>query len=221
VIGEEDGDVGTFATLRRGHRGEACLIAEPTAGRVIPGNAGSLTFRLEVPRLATHGSTRTRGVSSIEKFERIHAALRALEAERNADPHSLLLLAHLDLANPLSIGVVRAGDWASTVPDLLIAEGPVRRTPGRAGRGSKAFEQAVAEACTQDEWLRDHPVTVTWPGGVFASGALPAGDLLLADTLQAATDVLWVRNSSPPAGSWHRYAYRYLVRRRLPLVLHR
>jgi hypothetical protein len=20
-------------------------------------------------------------------------------------------------------------------------------------------------ACTQDEWLRDHPVTVTWPGG--------------------------------------------------------
>jgi hypothetical protein len=33
-------------------------------------------------------------------------------------------------------------------------------------------------------------VTVTWPGGVFASGALPAGDPLMADTLQAATDVL-------------------------------
>ncbi|MDX6290945.1 MAG: acetylornithine deacetylase [Kribbellaceae bacterium] len=218
MIGEEDGDVGTFATLRRGHRGEACLIAEPTAGRVIPGNAGSLTFRLEVPRLATHGSTRTRGVSSIEKFERIHAALRALEAERNADPHSLLLLAHLDLANPLSIGVVRAGDWASTVPDLLIAEG---RYGVRLGEPVAAARKAFEQACTQDEWLRDHPVTVTWPGGVFASGALPAGDLLLADTLQAATDVLWVRNSSPPAGSWHRYAYRYLVRRRLPLVLHR
>jgi acetylornithine deacetylase len=61
VIGEEDGGVGAFATLRRGHRGEACLIAEPTAGTVIPANAGSLTFRLEVPGLATHGSTRSRG----------------------------------------------------------------------------------------------------------------------------------------------------------------
>jgi acetylornithine deacetylase len=187
VIGEEDGGVGTFATLRRGHRGEACLIAEPTAGRVIPANAGSLTFRLEIAGLATHGSTRTRGVSAIEKFERIHAALRGLEAERNTDPHPLL--GHLDLANPLSIGLVRAGGWASTVPDLLIAEGRYGVRLGEpVAAARKAFEQAVAEACAQDEWLRDHPVKVTWPGGVFASGALPEGDPLLADTLQAATD---------------------------------
>jgi acetylornithine deacetylase len=187
VIGEEDGGVGTFATLRRGHRGEACLIAEPTAGRVIHANASSLTFRLEIAGLAAHGSTRTRGVSAIEKFERVHAALRAPEAERNADPHSLL--AHLDLANPLSIGVVRAGDWASTVPDLLIAEGRYGvRLGEQVAAARNAFEQAVAEACTQDEWLRDHPVKATWHGGVFASGALPASDPLLADTLRAATD---------------------------------
>src|SRR3954453_14930894 len=99
VIGEEDGGLGAFATLRRGHRGEACLIAEPPAGAVIPANAGSLTFRLEVPGLATHGSTRSRGVSAIEKFTVIQTALQKLEAARNLDPHPLL--AHLDLANPL------------------------------------------------------------------------------------------------------------------------
>jgi acetylornithine deacetylase len=187
VIGEEDGGVGSFATLRRGHTGEACLIAEPTAGCVIPANAGSLTFRLQILGLATHGSTRTRGVSAIEKFVVIQAALQALEAERNRDPHPLL--AHLDLANPLSVGRIEAGEWASTVPDLLIAEGRygVRLgEPITAARG--AFESAVAEACAKDDWLRDHPVKVSWPGGEFASGLLPDDDPLLPDTLQAATD---------------------------------
>ncbi|NIK57433.1 M20/M25/M40 family metallo-hydrolase [Kribbella shirazensis] len=187
VIGEEDGGLGAFATLRRGHRGEACVIAEPTAGSVIPANSGSLTFRLEVPGLATHGSTRSRGVSAIEKFTVVQTALLELERERNRDPHPLL--AHLDLANPLSVGTVNAGDWASTVPDRLIAEG---RYGVRLGEGvadaRAAFEAAVAEACEKDDWLRDHPVTVSWPGGEFASGLLPEGDPLLADTLQAVAD---------------------------------
>jgi acetylornithine deacetylase len=188
VIGEEDGGAGAFATLRRGHTGEACLIAEPTAGCVIPANAGSLTFRLEVPGLATHGSTRSRGVSAIEKFTVIQAALQQLEVERNRDPHPLL--AHLDLANPLSVGTIQAGDWASTVPDLLIADGRYGVRLGEPLADARAaFETAVAAACTKDDWLRDHPVTVTWPGGEFASGLLPEGDRLLADTLTAATDV--------------------------------
>jgi acetylornithine deacetylase len=187
VVGEEDGGVGAFATLRRGHRGEACVIAEPTAGGIIPANAGSLTFRLEVAGLAAHGSTRTHGVSAIDKFEPVQAALRDLEAQRNLDPHPLL--AHLDLANPLSIGMVRAGDWASTVPDTLVAEGRYGVRLGEpVGAAREAFERAVADACEQDDWLCDHPVKVSWPGGVFASGALPEGDPLLHDMLQAAGD---------------------------------
>lgn len=187
VIGEEDGGVGAFATLRRGHRGEACLIAEPTAGTVIPANAGSLTFRLEVPGLATHGSTRSRGVSAIEKFTVIQTALQELERERNRDPHPLL--AHLDLANPLSVGTVAAGDWASTVPDHLVAEGRYGVRLGESLADARtAFETAIAEASLKDDWLREHPITVTWPGGEFASGLLPEGDPLLTDTLQAVSD---------------------------------
>ena len=30
VVGEEDGGLGTFATLRRGHRGDLAVICEPT-----------------------------------------------------------------------------------------------------------------------------------------------------------------------------------------------
>ena len=192
VIGEEDGGVGAFATLRRGHRGEACLIAEPTAGSVIPANAGSLTFRLEVPGLATHGSTRSRGVSAIEKFTVIQAALQELEAARNRDPHPLL--AHLDLANPLSVGTIAAGDWASTVPDHLVAEGRYGIRLGEPLADARAaFETAIAETCLKDDWLRDHPVKVSWPGGEFASGLLRDDDPLVVDTRRAVTDA-----GSPP-----------------------
>jgi hypothetical protein len=57
VIGEEDGGLGTFGTLDRGHTGRACIITEPTGGTLTTANAGALTFTIEVSELATHAST--------------------------------------------------------------------------------------------------------------------------------------------------------------------
>jgi acetylornithine deacetylase len=180
VSGEEDGGVGAFATLRRGHRAEACVIAEPTSGAVVPANAGSLTFRLEIEGRATHGSTRTRGVSAVDLLAPVQAALAGLEAERNAVVPQLF--SHLDLAWPLSIGIVRAGDWASTVPDRLVAEGRYGVRLGESLEDARAaFEHALARAGEQHPWLREHPVAVSWPGGAFSSGSLPAGHPLLRD----------------------------------------
>ncbi|MDF2145926.1 ArgE/DapE family deacylase [Knoellia sp. p5-6-4] len=180
VSGEEDGGLGAFATLRRGHRAEACVIAEPTSGAVVPANAGSLTFRLEVRGRATHGSTRTRGVSAIDLLAPVQAALRELETARNAS--APILFDHLDLPWPLSIGVVHAGDWASTVPDRLVAEGRYGVRIGESLEDARtAFEQAVGRACAADPWLCEHPVEVTWPGGAFASAGLTADDSLVRD----------------------------------------
>jgi acetylornithine deacetylase len=173
VVGEEDGGLGTFATLARGHTGEACVIAEPTHGQVVVANSGALTFRLEVAGLATHGATRTRGVSAVEAFWPVLRALRELEADRNAVPTAGF--EHLDLAAPISVGTVHAGDWASTVPDRLVAEGRLGVLPEEPVEQARlALEAAVAAACAADPWLADHPVRVTWSGGQFASGALPA-----------------------------------------------
>ncbi|MGH8826311.1 MAG: M20/M25/M40 family metallo-hydrolase, partial [Jiangellaceae bacterium] len=170
VSAEEDGGLGAFATLRRGHTASTCVIAEPTSGDIVRANAGSLTFRIEVPGRATHGSTRTRGVSAIEKFEVIHRALHDLEAARNAEKPDLF--AHLDLPWPLSVGVVSAGDWASTVPDRLVAEGRYGVRPGESLEVAvAAFEAAVSRAAADDPWLADHPVRISWPGGRFAPGA--------------------------------------------------
>ena len=171
VIGEEDGGLGTFATLRRGHTGRACLIAEPTAGEVIAANAGSLTFRLQLRGLSTHGARAGHGVSALELLEKVTARLRELDAERNLDPPAPFG----PRPWPISVGIVRAGEWASTVPDVAVAEGRYGVRPGESfAEACAAFEAALAEI--DDPWLREHPVQVSWPGGRFAAGALPVGD---------------------------------------------
>jgi acetylornithine deacetylase len=202
VIGEEDGGLGTFATLERGHGGDACVLAEPTERRAVTANAGSLTFHLQVPGRAAHGSVRTQGVSAVDAAAPVFAALRELEARRNRDVDPMV--GHLDLAYPLSIGVVRAGDWASTVPDLLIAEGRYGVRLGESVEHARAeLEAAVAEACAADPWLSEHPAEVTWPGGVFAPGRLAPDDPLLVAVQSACTDAAgWTpRSTGAPYGS--------------------
>jgi acetylornithine deacetylase len=184
VAGEEDGGLGTFATLQRGWTADACVVPEPTGLDLVTANAGALTFRLRVPGLATHASRRTEGVSAVEKLVPLLAALQRLEAARNreVDP----LMARWPLAYPLSIGRVQAGDWASSVPDLLVAEGRLGVALDEPVEEARAaLELAVAEASAADPWLRDHPATVQWWGGQFASGRLAAGSDL-ADRVAAA-----------------------------------
>ncbi len=84
VVGEEDGGLGTLATLLRGHTADGAIVTEPTRLRIVTTGAGSLMFRLTVEGHAAHGSVRAEGVSAIEKFVPLFAAIRELEAERNA-----------------------------------------------------------------------------------------------------------------------------------------
>jgi len=194
VVGEEDGGLGAWATLRRGHRGDAAVILEPTGGGIDTANAGALTFRIEVTGLAAHGAARDHGVSAFELFWPIHLALRELEVERNADPDVRFGDAALPYA--LSIGTIAAGDWASSVPDQLVAEGRYGVTIGEESNSArKAFEGRVAVACSSDPWLTDHPATVTWSGGQFGSGDLPKGHPLLGWMQTAAAEVT---GATPP-----------------------
>jgi acetylornithine deacetylase len=174
VVSEEDGGLGAFATLRRGHTGDACVITEPTSGTVITANGGALTFQLRVSGLATHGSTRYEGVSAFDVFLPVYQALQDLERDRNAEVGSVMN--EYPIAYPLMVGRIQAGDWSSSVPDRLVAEGRYGVRLGEDVNVARAmFEQRVAEASGADPWLRDHPVVVEWSGGQFASGAFPSG----------------------------------------------
>ncbi|MGY1722979.1 ArgE/DapE family deacylase [Blastococcus sp. SYSU DS0533] len=187
VIGEEDGGLGAWAALRRGHTGELCVIPEPTAQAVVTAHAGALTFRLEITGHAAHAAMRDRGVSAVELFAHVHAALLGFEAERqrDADPR----FGDAPFPYGISIGRVRAGDWASSVPDRLVAEGRYGVRVGEPVEVARAaLESRLAEVSAGHPWLADHPVRLTWVGGAFASGQLPVGSPLLPAVRAAVVD---------------------------------
>jgi len=196
VVGEEDGGLGTYATLERGWRADGCVIPEPTSLDLVPANAGALTFRLHLSGLSTHASRRSAGVSAIEKFWPVFAAVRSLETARNVttDP----MMSRWDIPYPIEIGRLHAGDWSSSVPDKLIAEGRcgvrLDETPEQA---RQMFEEAIADACATDLWLRDHPVRVEWWGGQFASSRTDLDSPILAAMARAHASV-----SSYPQQRW-------------------
>lgn len=196
VIGEEDGGLGTYALLRRGWRADACVIPEPTSLDIAPASCGALTFELTVHGAATHASRRLEGTSAIEKFIPIFLALRRLEGERNATKHPLAERWALPL--PIEIGRIAAGDWASSVPDVLRADGRLGVAIGEdVMTAREALETAVAQACADDPWLRAHPAEIRWWGGQFASALTDVDSPVVGVVRQAHATV-----SPRPQATW-------------------
>ena len=174
TVGEEDGGLGALSTVLRGYRADAALITEPTRLALVTAQGGSLVFRLTVTGRSAHAAVRDSGVSAFEKFLPIFEDLKNLESERN------LTLSHplydvLENKVPVNIGVVRAGDWASTVPETLVAEGRIGLIPGEE---METFQDLVAariqSIAARDPWLREHPPELEWFGGQFAPSETPA-----------------------------------------------
>jgi acetylornithine deacetylase len=184
-VGEEDGGFGALSTVLRGHRADAALISEPTSLKIVIAGGGSLVFRITIHGKSAHGATRNQGVSAVEKFYPIFHDLLAWEAERNA-ALSHPLYDRFDNKFPISVGLVRAGTWASTVPEELVAEGRLGFLPGETieDMQQQAVERILA-AANRDEWLREHPPNIEWFGGQFASSEI-SPDEPIAQTLAAA-----------------------------------
>jgi acetylornithine deacetylase len=129
TVGEENGGLGALSTVLRGYRADAAIITEPTRLALVPAQGGSLVFRLKIRGRSAHAAVRDEGVSALEKFVPIFENLHELEQERNG-VLSHPLYDRISNKVPINIGVVRAGSWASTVPETLVAEGRVGLIPG-------------------------------------------------------------------------------------------
>ena len=203
VIGEETGGVGTLSTLLRGYRADAAIILEPTRMALCPIGAGALSFRIHVRGRAAHGALRTEGVSAVEKFYGVMRHIEELERRRHANFHHPLFQTG-ELIAPISIGRIQAGDWPSTVPETLSAEGRYGVLPGENIQAAREqFEAAIQKASDADEWLRANPASVEWFEGQFEPGETPLDGAIISDVTTAHQDVCGraVRMHGVPYGS--------------------
>jgi len=190
VPSEEDGGQGTLAAIRAGATADLAIITEPSNLDVVVAHAGAITFRLTVPGRAAHASQRREGVSALDNLFVLVQSLEVDEAHRNAsevDP----LMAALGLPYPTIIGMVRGGEWASTVLDQVIADGRYGVRLGQSAAQAEAELRAcIAAACARDPFLREHPAGVEITGGRFGSARVPLDHPLavgLAATVEAVT----------------------------------
>jgi acetylornithine deacetylase len=193
TVGEEDGGLGALATILKGYRADAALITEPTRLALVPAQGGSLVFRLTVRGRAAHGAVRGRGVSALEKFIPLFEALRELEREREASL-SHPLYEGIEEKAPLSVGLVRSGNWASTVPESLVAEGRIGLVPGEGLGDVQALVYGrLREVAEHDPWLREHPPELEWIGGQFAPSEVPVGSPIARAVSRAHESVTGLR----------------------------
>jgi acetylornithine deacetylase len=189
TVGEEDGGLGALSVVLRGYRPDGVLIPEPTDRELVIAQGGSLVFRIAVPGKAAHGANRNAGESAIEHFYPIFHALLDWERERN-ETLSHPLYDHMANKFPISVGVVRAGNWASTVPESLVAEGRLGFLPGETIEGMmRQAEELIAGVASQSAWLSEYPPVVEWFGGQFAASEVPA-DHPLTQTVARAHEVV-------------------------------
>jgi acetylornithine deacetylase len=164
VVDEERGGNGTLSAVLRGYRADAAIIAEPTNMTIITDNAGALWVRITVTGKAAHGAYKEYGVNAIEKAFYLYQHLMAYEEQRQTR-YTNPRFAHYRYPFPFNIGVIKSGDWPSSVPNTAVMEGRVGFSPMEAHQDFRSeFENEVARASLEDPWLADHPPTVEWYG---------------------------------------------------------
>jgi acetylornithine deacetylase len=185
TISEEDGGAGALDAVLRGYVADGALISEPTNLAIVTAQGGALMFRLEVHGLSAHACVRDEGVSAVEKFAYLHRGLLEFETRRNGEiTHPLY--AGMRIKAPINVGIVRAGSWASSVPESLIAEGRAGLVPGEELATFKTELAAeIARFADADPWLREHPPEVTWLNGQFAPAGVPVDSPLVDALCQA------------------------------------
>jgi acetylornithine deacetylase len=165
VIEEESTGVGALSTLQRGYRADACFIPEPTDCKMVRSQVGVIWFRLRVRGFPVHVFEAGSGANAITAAYHLIQALETLEAEWNvrakSDRH-FKTLGHPINFNP---GIIKGGDWASSVPAWCDVDCRIAILPGwSVAECQSEILACVANAARDHRFLSNNPPIVEWSG---------------------------------------------------------
>jgi acetylornithine deacetylase len=163
VVEEECTGNGALACVMAGHTADAAILTEPTQGAVWNAQVGVLWFQVRVLGAPVHAGDATDGANAIEASSAVIEALRALEAELNADPPALYA-AYPHPIN-LNVGMIRGGDWPSTVAGECVTHFRLALYPGeRVADLKQRVERTVSGVAHDHPALSRHRIDVLYDG---------------------------------------------------------
>jgi len=163
VIEEECSGNGALACVAAGYEADAVLIPEPTGPSILTAQLGVLWFKVNLVGVPRHVYEARAGVNAIEKCIPIMAALRELEAEMNREIHPI----YEGIPHPinLNIGIIKGGDWPSTVPAAAEFHCRLSFYPGTTyDQTRQRITEKVARAAQADPWLTENQPKVEFYG---------------------------------------------------------
>jgi acetylornithine deacetylase len=163
VVEEECTGNGALACVLAGHTADAAILTEPTGGAIWNAQVGVLWFQVHVVGAPAHAGDAGDGANAIEASYAVIEALRELEAELNAAPPPL----YADYPHPinLNVGMIRGGDWPSTVAGECVTHCRLALYPGERVEALKArVEETVAAVASSRPELARQRVEVLYEG---------------------------------------------------------
>ena len=163
VIEEECSGNGTLACLERGYVADAAIIPESTNEQIMLAELGVLWLKTKVFGQAGHVEGSEAAVNAIEKSFQVIELLKELEKEWNGQSHPSFATEN----HPINFntGIIRGGDWPSTVPATCEFHTRLSFYPGR--KPSQVKKEVTSYLCDRlngDDWFRSHPPAFTWFG---------------------------------------------------------
>jgi acetylornithine deacetylase len=147
VVEEECGGNGALQCVLAGQPADAVIVTEPTSLAIQTSQVGVVWFQVIVRGRPGHAGEARAGRNAIEaSFEIVHT-LRALEADLNVGPPPPYDVYEWPIN--LNVGMIRGGDWPSTVAAESILHCRLSLYPGTPVDGLRArVEEAVERALT-------------------------------------------------------------------------
>ena len=163
VIEEECSGNGALACRNAGFDAEAVLIPEPFGPTILTSQVGVAWFKVLLSGVPVHVLEAGSGVNAIEKCYPLFSALHSLEDELNRTVHP----AFIDLEHPinLNIGIIKGGDWPSTVPAEAEFHCRIGFFPGVSFESiRKQVTECIEGATAKDVWLAKNPPKLDFYG---------------------------------------------------------
>ena len=163
VVEEECTGNGALACVLAGHTADAAILTEPTRLAIWNAQVGVLWFQVRVLGAPAHAGDADEGANAIEASYAVIAALRELEAELNVTKPPLY--AAYPRPIHLNVGMIRGGDWPSTVAGECVTHCRLALYPGERVDGLKArVEKTVAAVAANRPELARLRIGVEYEG---------------------------------------------------------
>ena len=162
VIEEECTGNGALAARTRGYNADATIIPEPLNKTALVAQVGVMWARITVKGKGAHAERASGAVNAIGKTYLMIQAVEELESLVNAEERP----EHFrETEHPLNYntGVIRGGDWASSVPEECSFEVRISAYPGEdLGEVRDRFKSHLLEAAKADPWLSENPPEISF-----------------------------------------------------------